>query len=268
MIKLIVTDMDGTLVNDEGKIGENVYKLINSLHNKNIEFTAASGRFYSQLCKNFENVKSNMIIIAHNGALVKYKNNDETIFSSFLNNDDIRHILSLKRDFGEEILIASANDAFISNPKKEIYECYKAWRIPIKLCTSYLDIKEPIYRITYFCPDGVKEETIKYLKNNLNANLEFVVSGLRWIDIMNKGTSKGNAIKILQLKFNIKKKNTMVFGDYYNDLTMFQAAYFSYAMGNAPEDVKAKARFIAGSNNENGVYNVIYEYASSISNGK
>ncbi|MBZ9634963.1 HAD hydrolase family protein [Clostridium sp. FP1] len=49
----------------------------------------------------------------------------------------------------------------------------------------------------------------------------------------------------------------MVFGDYYNDLTMFKAAQHSYAMQNAPEDVKKHANFIAESNNDDGVYNVI-----------
>ena len=58
-------------------------------------------------------------------------------------------------------------------------------------------------------------------------------------------------------KFEIDQKNTMVFGDYYNDLTMFKAAHYSYAMKNAPEDVKEHAKFIAESNNNDGVYNVI-----------
>lgn len=68
------------------------------------------------------------------------------------------------------------------------------------------------------------------------------------------------ALIILEEKFGIDKGNTMVFGDYYNDLSMFKTAHFSYAMKNAPEDVKVKANFIADSNNANGVYNVIYKY--------
>ncbi|EET88651.1 HAD family hydrolase [Clostridium carboxidivorans P7] len=57
MIKLIASDMDGTLVNDEGKINEKMFELINNLHEKNIKFAAASGRFYSQLSKNFRKNK-------------------------------------------------------------------------------------------------------------------------------------------------------------------------------------------------------------------
>ena len=100
--------------------------------------------------------------------------------------------------------------------------------------------------------NGVNQAIVDYLEENLNDMLEFVVSGGKWIDIMNKGINKGKAIKILQEKFNIDEKNTMVFGDYYNDLTMFKAAHHSYAMGNAPEDVKKHAKFIAESNNKDG----------------
>ena len=72
MIKLIATDMDGTLLNDNGNINEKIFDLIQSLNEKDIKFAAASGRFYSQLSKNFEKVNTDMIFIAHNGALVKY----------------------------------------------------------------------------------------------------------------------------------------------------------------------------------------------------
>jgi Cof subfamily protein (haloacid dehalogenase superfamily) len=264
MIELIASDMDGTLVNDEGKINENVFKLIDSLYNKNIKFAAASGRFYSQLCKNFDKVKWNMLLIAHNGALIKYKNDEKTIFSSHIQKKYINEVINLRRDFGEEVLIAVENNALIVNPTEKVKKTFEGYKIPIKICSSYEEIKEPVYRITYYNPEGVKDETLKYLKDNLNPDLEFVVSGKRWIDIMNKGTSKGNAIKILQNKFNIKEENTMVFGDSYNDIPMFQAAHFSYAMKNAPDDVKDKAKFIAENNNKNGVYNVIHEYVLSI----
>ena len=56
----------------------------------------------------------------------------------------------------------------------------------------------------------------------------------------------------------------MVFGDYYNDLPMFKVAEYSYAMENAPKDVKENAKFIAESNDRDGVYNIVNEYANSL----
>ena len=134
---------------------------------------------------------------------------------------------------------------------------FTSFEVPVVILKSFSEIKNPIYKITYYMTDGVKPSIVDYIKKNLSDKLEFVVSGDKWIDIMNKGISKGNAINMIQEKFKINQKNTMVFGDYYNDLTMFKAAHYSYAMKNAPEDVKKHANFIAGSNNEDGVYNVI-----------
>ncbi len=264
MIKLIASDMDGTLVNDQGKINEKMFELIHELHEKDIRFAAASGRFYSQLNKNFEKINAKMIFIAHNGALVKYNNKGKTIYSNNIDTEDIKHVIKLKRELGEELFLAGVDDAYIVNPSKDILSKFSFWGVPAVIVKSFSEVKNSIYKLTYYVSQGVKPGMLDYLEKNLNDNLEFVVSGENWIDIMNKGTSKGKAIKILQEKFNIDEKNTMVFGDYYNDLTMFKEAYYSYAMENAPSDVKNHANFIADSNNNNGVYNVIYKYAASL----
>jgi hypothetical protein len=69
---------------------------------------------------------------------------------------------------------------------------------------------------------------------------------------------------VLQNKFNIGFDETMVFGDYLNDLEMMQEAYFSYAMLNAHAEIKKAARFLTKSNDENGVTLVLQELLDSI----
>jgi Cof subfamily protein (haloacid dehalogenase superfamily) len=264
LIKLIASDMDGTLVNDNGVISDKALTLIHSLKEKNIIFAAASGRLYSQLCRDFNKVNNQMILIAHNGALIKYSNNGHTIYSNHLNANNIKHILELDRDNGEEVFLAGESDAFLVKPSETLTSAFDLFGVQYVILKNFNEMNTPVYKISYYISKGVKPETLNYLKSNLDESLEFVVSGDKWIDIMNKGTSKGAAIKTLQEKFSIDKKNTMVFGDYYNDLSMFETADFSYAMENAPEDVKKHANFIADNNNDNGVYNVIYKYASSL----
>lgn len=262
MIKLIATDMDGTLLNDNGNINEKIFNLIYNLSEKNIKFAAASGRFYSQLSKNFEKVNTNMIFIAHNGALIKYNNKGKILYSNSIHKKEIEHVINLAPQLGEEMFLAGENEAYIVNPTEKMLKEFSNVHVPIVILKSFNEIKRPIYKITYYMSQGVNLDILEHLEKNLYDTLEFVVSGNKWIDIMNKGVSKGNAIKILQKKFTIDQNNTMVFGDYYNDITMFKAAHYSYAMKNAPDDVKKHANFIAGSNNEDGVYNVINESVS------
>lgn len=257
MIKLIATDMDGTLLDDSGDINEKMFDLIHSLDKKDIKFAAASGRFYSQLSKNFEKVNSDMIFIAHNGALVKYNNGGNMLYSSSIGKKEVDHVIKLNPQLGEELFLAGENKAYIINPSKTMLDEFTSHQVSVVIINSFSEIKTPIYKITYYMAEGVNSHIMEYLGENLDNTLEYVVSGDKWIDIMNKGISKGSAIKTLQEEFKIEEKDTMVFGDYYNDLTMFKAAHYSYAMENAPEDVKKHANFIAQSNNANGVYNVV-----------
>lgn len=263
MIKFIATDMDGTLVNDQGIINDKIFDLIGELDKKGIIFAAASGRFYSQLNKNFKKVKTDMLFIAHNGALVRYSNKGDILYSSAMSNEDINNILNLNPRYGEELFFAGCDEAYIANPSEDMVKQFEFYDVQVIILNSLDEVNTPIYKATFYSPQGVRQETLEYLKNNLSKNLEFVVSGDKWVDIMNKGVSKGHAIKMIQKKFKIDEKNTMVFGDYYNDLTMFRSAYYSYAMKNAPEDVKMHAKFIADSNNDNGVYNTIYKHIAS-----
>lgn len=264
MIKLIATDMDGTLVNNKGRINKKIFDLIHILNEKNIKFVAASGRFYSQLNNNFKKVKTDMILIAHNGAIIKYINNGKILYSNSISKKNIENVINLDSKLDEILFLAAENEAYIINPSEDIIKKFSFSDVPLITLNSFDEIKKPIYKMSYYVAYGVNSDILDYLKKNLNTNLEIVVSGYNWIDIMNKGTNKGNAIKILQEKFEIAPQNTMVFGDYYNDLPMFKVAHHSYAMENAPEDVKRNAKFIAQSNDKDGVYNVIYKYANSL----
>lgn len=264
MIKFIATDLDGTLINDEGKINEKIFDLIKKLNKKGVIFSAASGRFHSQLSMNFHQVEADMVFIAHNGALVKYNNNGQTIYSSCIKKEDIMGVLDIDYKFKADLFLAGDDHAYVVKPSEDLLEAFKFSKVPWVELDSFDEVDEKIYKITYYVPDGIKPDMLEYLENNLDDNLKFVASGNCWLDIMNKGVSKGNSIRILQEMFDISRDHTMAFGDYYNDLTMFEVAHHSYAMENAPEDVKKQAKFIAQSNNDNGVYNVIYKYAASL----
>ena len=86
-----------------------------------------------------------------------------------------------------------------------------------------------------------------------------MLSGEIWLDMMAKGVNKGIAINKIQEITKYKHEETMVFGDYLNDLEMMESAYHSYAMENAHDDLKKVARFIAKKNTENGVIEKIKE---------
>ena len=77
------------------------------------------------------------------------------------------------------------------------------------------------------------------------------------VEIMNAGSSKGNAVKFLCELLNIDKEEIIAFGDNYNDISMLEYVGMGVAMGNAEEDVKKIASYITESNTESGVAKAI-----------
>ena len=123
------------------------------------------------------------------------------------------------------------------------------------------NVKDLIFKVNIY--DLVNTETNSY-KEYAKFNLVGIVvrpSGTNWLDIYNSSTNKGTAIDIIQKKFNIDKKETMVFGDFLNDLEMMENAYYSYAMKNGHEKIKEVSNFETDfTNNENGVIKTIKKY--------
>ena len=81
MIKLIATDMDGTLLNSDGEINTEIYDIIRKLNNDGVMFAAASGRQLMSLRRKFEPVADDIIYIAENGGEVDYIHGDEQLLS-------------------------------------------------------------------------------------------------------------------------------------------------------------------------------------------
>ncbi|OFI07077.1 flavin mononucleotide phosphatase YbjI [Clostridium acetireducens DSM 10703] len=257
MIKLIATDLDGTLLNDEGKLNNDFYKIVDKLSEKGIIFAAASGRFYSTLCDNFKKVNSNMLVIGHNGGIIKYINNGDTLYKDTIKPEIINKVIDIGRENNLQILLCNRDFAYLENPSKDLLESLQFGKSTAVILNSVKEVKDEIFKITFFEKGGVRPHILKLLQETFKDELECVVSGKEWLDIMNKGVSKGKAIKLIQNKFNIKQEETMVFGDYYNDVPMFKRAYYSYAVENAPMDVKKHANFITKTNNEDGVLHAI-----------
>ena len=83
--------------------------------------------------------------------------------------------------------------------------------------------------------------------------MDITLSSEVWTDFMPLNGNKGTAIKSLQKMFGVKPEECAAFGDFINDLEMLDSVYYSYAMENAHDEVKKKARFRAKSNVEHGV---------------
>ncbi len=255
MIKFIATDMDGTLLNKHNEIHEEFFEIFEKLENKNITFAAASGRQYFNLAKRFEAIKDRMMFIAENGTFVVYKG--EELFINALDKNVAIELIEIGRKIDNaNVILCGKKAAYIENDNvdfvKEVQKYYERYEI----VEDINEVEDDILKVTICDFSGSQNNSNSYY-NDYRETLQVTVSGEIWLDITAKGANKGVAIKALQEKLGITFDETMVFGDYLNDLEMMEVAYHSYAMENAHEDLKKVARFTAKSNDENGVVEAI-----------
>lgn len=257
MIKLIATDMDGTLLNDNNEISKDFYKVFEELKKKDVIFAAASGRQYYNLLKRFEDVADDMMFIAENGTFVMYKG--EELLLNSLDRDIANELINIGRNIDDAyVILCGKKSAYIENIDKRFIEEVEKYYEEYKIVDDLTKIKDDILKIAICDFLGSETNSHNHYKDYKD-KLQVSISGAIWLDIMAKGVNKGVAINKLQEILNIAHEETMVFGDYLNDLEMMGSAYHSYAMENAHDELKKVARFRAKKNTEDGVIDKIRE---------
>ncbi len=258
MIKLIVSDMDGTLVDSNHKINEEFWEVLEKLKERGIKFIVASGRRYDNLLDKFIEHKEDIIFIAENGALGMEKGKE--LFSDVLEKDKIAEFVKLGRTIPNAATILSGKKAGYMEKGNEL--AYKEASIgmnDLKLVDNLLDVEDEILKVAIFEKESSYDNLYPYYKKFEDTHT-VVVSGKFWMDIMSKGVNKGSALEKIQNYLNIDKSETAVFGDYLNDLEMSKKAKKAFAMENGHDELKKIATHSAKSNDENGVVEAIKEY--------
>jgi HAD-superfamily hydrolase, subfamily IIB len=249
-IKLIVTDLDGTLLDSNSKIPNSFFSIYECLKKKNIKLVIASGRQINNLQNMFSSIKDELTYISQNGSYIVHDRN--IIFSDPICQSCAKEIILAAKKMDIHILVYTEDVIFIENNDMRLSCILDLYNVEYVQIDNLLSVNN-IYKITVISSNLNTYNELRYLKDRFN----IVVSGENWIDITNRSSDKGKGLSIIQKKLKINPSETMVFGDQENDLEMFKYADYSYAVENADLAVKKRARFIAPSNIENGVMSIL-----------
>ncbi|MDB2385463.1 HAD family hydrolase [Polaribacter sp.] len=252
-IKLVVSDMDGTLLNSQGKISQQFFKLYEKLQQKNITFCAASGRQHNSIVDKLHPIKNDIYVIAENGGVAK--KGKTILLENVLSAEKILEVIpAIRKIKGANFVLCGKHGAFIESKDKKFIALFQEYYYNF---TSVDDVTKIVndtdfFKVAVYHFDSSEEfvyPNIQHLKDDFLLK----VSGTNWLDISSKEANKGNALKVVQNILNISKEETLVFGDYHNDIEMIQQASYSVAMGNAHKDIKALATITTKDNNNFGV---------------
>ncbi|MFS0782780.1 Cof-type HAD-IIB family hydrolase [Bacillus sp. 1P06AnD] len=262
MIKLIATDMDGTFLNDENQFPEDFSSVFNRLQDKGIIFGAASGRQYYNLARRFDEYADDMLFIAENGSIVVYKG--EEIFSNPMDPQVVKELVDVARGIeGIHIVLCGKKAAYFEKPSPEVIEEINKYYASQAVVEDLAQVEDDILKISLLDFRGAEKHSLSYFEKYANS-LQVTVGGFVWLDIMNAGSNKGIAMERIQERLDIAPEETMVFGDYLNDLELMGKAYYSYAMANAHDKIKEVSRFETKcDNNHGGVVETINEMVLS-----
>ena len=263
-IKLIVSDMDGTLLNSESQVSDGFFDLFERLQKRDIKFAVASGRQYYSLMERMEPIKDDVIYIAENGAIVMEQGKQK--FIQPMDFDQVQKLIKKIKSLGgrKYIVLCGRESAYIESTASEFMDPFLKHYEKYKVVDDLLQVEDDILLKVTICDlDGAEENSWPHVKD-LRDHLQVKLSGEIWVDFNHKDAHKGNALVAIQKNHNISREETMAFGDYLNDIELFEHAAIGYAVANAHPDVKKAAEFSTKSNDEQGVEVVLEEFLNSL----
>ncbi len=270
MINMIITDMDGTLLNSKKEVSKENKRVVMIAHEKGIHFVLATGRMYSSARIFARQLDIKTPIISCNGALIRDYKTNETFFEKILPHSTILEIMNLL-DYYKIYYHFYTDEQFYTKELK--YTALNYWEN-----NKLKDVKDQIEIFVDENLNNLYNENLKVFKfvviedkdknklievKNQLLKLRGIELSRSWnnnIEIMAEGVSKGNAVKLLSKRYNIDLKNAMSFGDQLNDISMLQSVGYGFAMGNAEQEVKECAKYTTDSNDDDGVAKAIIKY--------
>ena len=283
MIKLIASDMDGTLLNHNHKIPKENVELINYAKNQGIEFIVATGRAYYEALPALNEENINCDVISFNGGIVYDKNGNIISITPMLPKDlyytieilksfDISYQLYTKNTIYTKSIETDINayiDLIRSNgydPDVEHLRAEAQQKLDVGYITEvenielYLNEKEnPPIKIIAISNDISKLENAAKLLSE-NTSISVTSSGANNIEIMHKNATKGEALKEIAKIYSINLENAVAIGDNLNDQAMLDIVGFSVAMKNGNTILKEQAKYVTEkTNSEGGVADTIFK---------
>ena len=264
MIKLIASDMDGTLLDENSQVPPETYDLIRQLREHGVHFVVTSGRRYDTLCEFFRPVVDQMDFVASNGTqvFIDGKMVDREVFSHAA----VQRLERTVRLFDcLHLVLFDRTRSFlyddIGNYEREIDK-------DLPNAERVYEAPGPeinIIKASIFCDNEAYLMDMAYaLGRELGDDFVFAPSGKKWIDPQPVGINKATGVRQVMSALGIDPSEVMAFGDAMNDYEILRFVGNSRAMGNARYGIKQVAEKTIGTNVEHSVQKAMRQVIESL----
>lgn len=291
-IKLVATDMDGTLLRDDKTFDtERFNRILDAMDERGIQFVVASGNQLPKLHHYLDSYRKRpLTYIAENGAYIADQEKD--ILISGFSEKTVNQVIATLANFPQVgVILSGHKNAYLpierAEPIASLMKDYldflgadyngdvsamdfiRTWYPNAVYIDSYDVLSEDT--IVKFALQTKRRETAQILAqliDQLPPNVVPVTSGFGAIDLISRGVNKGSALKWLGEQLNIKPEEMVAFGDAANDAEMLNYVGTGVAMENATPALKATADVVIGHNNDGGVLAYLEEILELVDEGR
>jgi Cof subfamily protein (haloacid dehalogenase superfamily) len=256
-IKLIVSDVDGTLVDGNNKIGALTSEYVQKLHQKKILFTLASQRVHSSLVPIAKDLSIDIPYLSLNGSLIQDADGKTTLNKSIIDKKHVEKALRLADKYYVKIALCYNDYIVYTEDNSVIKDFMKRLGTTYKLVNSYDNYTDNVLEIIM---SGNDRKIIKHIMSKMGSPFGFFLKvkyyrsqsyrGVYNVEIVRKGVNKKTGLKILTRHLGVSKKETMVFGDWFNDRDLFQFGGTNIALSNAVDELINMADYVTDKSNE------------------
>lgn len=264
--KAVAVDVDGTFENDDKEYDHQMFKqILYQLHQHGAHFIIASGRPAGRLIEDFSEFIDSVDLVADNGAVL-VRDGKIIRTTTFSKKGILQFVDYLRMRYPgstKTLLVSGVKHSYFlkSTPPKFKRSHHYFYPNSIEIDNfSQIPADDQYTKLTVDYPSKVRRELEYGFNSRSVEKVHVTTSGWNYMDIIRQNVNKAAGLKEFLAYLDVPRNELIAFGDGENDIEMLKLAGLSYAMANGQDSVKKIAKFIAPSNNDNGVFKVLNKY--------
>ena len=259
--KMIAVDMDGTLLGSDRKISARNARAIRSAVDRGIRFVLATGRPIQGVRDYADSLGLDGAVITYNGAVIVDLATEEILFEQSMNKDDAALAIKLGQEYDTTMCIWSGGQLYVNKLNDRAYDYMNISGVDPVLVEEFDTlIQRGITKVLWYDDVDMIGRMPSEMAKQPFRETSFCLSRPFFIEFFSSKASKAAAISRLCEMHGIKPEEVITIGDAPNDISMIEFAGLGVAMGNAHDEVKAAAKYVTVSNDEDGVAAVIEKF--------
>lgn len=264
MYKLVALDLDDTLLGKDLKVAKATREVLSEVMNRGVHVTLATGRMFRSSLPFARELHINGPLITYQGALVKHSGSGEVLYHRPVPLELALDVIRRVKKYGYHINIYVDDFLYVARDTEEGRRYAALSRIPLEVVGDlerFLTAKkQDPTKVLVVSQEHLLDELAAELKPVYGESLHITKSKPHFLEFSHPSATKGHALKAVAGYFGVSREEVMAVGDSYNDLEMIAWAGLGVVMGNAREEIKARADYVTLSNEEDGVGHVLRKF--------